>query len=89
MDHFRPKGKALDEDKTPHEGYAWLAFDWRNYRIAGSYPNSPHNDEDGVTRGKWDFFPLANGCVRANWANRDCAQEVCLILDPAKKATLT
>src|ERR1700730_11100098 len=36
VDHFRPKGRALDEDKTPHEGYAWLAFDWKNYRIAGS-----------------------------------------------------
>lgn len=85
VDHFRPKGRALDEDKTVHEGYAWLAFDWRNYRIAGSYPNSPHRDDQGETRGKWDFFPLASGCVRASWANRICDKEICLILDPAKK----
>ena len=73
VDHFRPKKRTLDEDKTEHEGYHWLAFDWRNYRIAGSYTNSPHRDGQGVTRGKWDYFPLANGSVRANWHQRDCS----------------
>ncbi len=82
VDHFRPKKRALDADRTEHEGYYWLAFDWKNYRIAGSYPNSPHRDETGVTRGKWDYFPLADGCGRASWNNRDCSGEVCLLLDP-------
>lgn len=85
VDHFRPKKRALDADKTEHEGYAWLAFDWMNYRIAGSYPNAPHQDDSGTTRGKWDFFPLANGCVRADWDHRDCGNEICLLLDPTKK----
>jgi hypothetical protein len=85
VDHFRPKGRALDEDKTEHEGYDWLAFDWTNYRIAGSYPNSPHKDSNELVRGKWDFFPLAPGSIRASWNNRDCAHEVCLILDPANR----
>lgn len=85
VDHYRPKGQALDEDETKHDGYVWLAFDWRNYRIAGSYPNSPHKDGAGVTRGKWDFFPLAAGSIRANWGSRDCAKEYCLILDPTNK----
>lgn len=86
VDHFRPKNRALDEDKTVHDGYTWLAFDWKNYRVAGSYPNSPHTDDEGKTRGKWDFFPLAPGCVRASWTNRVCQNEICLILDPTKKA---
>jgi uncharacterized protein (TIGR02646 family) len=84
VDHFRPKKRALDEDQTEHEGYHWLAFDWKNYRIAGSYPNSPHKDGGGVTRGKWDYFPLASGSVRASWDHRDCRQEICLLLDPAR-----
>jgi hypothetical protein len=84
VDHYRPKKRALDEDKTEHEGYHWLAFDWENYRIAGSFPNSPHTDGEGVTRGKWDYFPLANGSVRATWDNRDFGHEICLLLDPAK-----
>lgn len=86
VDHFRPKSRALDEDRTIHEGYSWLAFDWKNYRIAGSYPNSPHTDGEGNTRGKWDYFPLLSGSVRATWDQRDISREVVLILDPAKKA---
>ena len=86
VDHFRPKKRALDEDRTEHEGYHWLAFDWRNYRIAGSYPNSPHRDGQGVTRGKWDYFPLTKDSVRANWNQRDCSGETCLLLDPTNRS---
>jgi len=85
VDHFRPKKQVRDEDGTEHEGYYWLAFDWKNYRISGSYPNAPHRDEHGETRGKWDYFPLANGCTRADWEHRDCTGEVCLLLDPANR----
>lgn len=84
VDHFRPKKRALDEDKSEHDGYPWLAFDWKNYRIAGSYPNSPHKDGEGETRGKWDYFPLAQGSVRATWDRRDCCHEICLLLDPVR-----
>jgi len=59
VDDYRSKKRTLDEDKTEYDGYHWLAFDWKNYRIAGSFPNSPHKDGEGVTRGKWDYFPLA------------------------------
>lgn len=85
VDHYRPKGRALDEDGTVHDGYSWLALDWLNYRIAGSYPNSPHKDDLGVTRGKWDYFPISSRSTRATWENRNTEGEICLILDPTKK----
>ena len=85
VDHFRPKKRALDADRKEHEGYHWLVFDWENYRIAGSYPNAPHKNERGKVRGKWDYFPLAEGCTRANWENRDCSGEICLLLDPTSR----
>ncbi len=86
VDHFRPKKCAVDADGTEHDGYYWLAFDWKNYRISGSFPNAPHKDDDGVTRGKWDYFPLANGSPRADWDHRDTRTEVCLLLDPINPA---
>lgn len=61
VDHFRPKTE-----------YQWLAFDWRNFRIAGAIPN----------RKKSNHFPLPNGCRRACWTDRNCAEEACLLLDP-------
>ncbi|MCK4106602.1 hypothetical protein [Acinetobacter radioresistens] len=85
VDHFRPKSRALDEDRTKHPGYDWLAFDWKNYRIAGSYPNSPHTDNEGITRGKWDYFPLVKNTPRASWDDRDLSKEIILLLDPTKK----
>ena len=52
VDHFRPKGRIKD---TPggdtSEGYWWLAFDWRNYRICGQLLN--------VKKG--DLFPICEG----------------------------
>lgn len=85
VDHFRPKGRSVDPDNTVHPGYYWLTWDWLNYRIAGSYPNSPHTDDEGTTRGKWDFFPLGRGSIRATWENRSTDREQCLILDPTNK----
>ena len=84
VDHYRPKKRTLDLDKTEHSGYHWLAFDWTNYRIAGSYSNSPHKDNGGVVRGKLDYFPLMKGCAHATWADRDFSNETCLFLDPTK-----
>lgn len=85
VDHFRPKGKSVDEDGKEYDGYQWLAFNWENYRIAGSYPNSPHKDGSGVVRGKWDYFPLAKGSSRASWSDRDTKNERYLLLDPTNE----
>lgn len=91
VDHFRPKSRVTAHPKKPtnarEEGYWWLAFDWRNYRLAGAWANSPHKVEDGgetVTLGKWDYFPLLNDSFRALGPGDDHEQEQALLLDPVK-----
>lgn len=39
VEHYRPKKSAKDADGTEHEGYWWLAFDWKNFRICGNAGN--------------------------------------------------
>ena len=40
LDHFRPKGKAEDEDSNIQDGgYWWLSFNWKNYRYSGPAGN--------------------------------------------------
>lgn len=82
VDHFRPKNLARQLDGTEREGYWWLAFDWRNYRISGSICNSPHCGADGVTHGKADYFPLKEGCIPATYPNCDLEEEIIYLLDP-------
>ncbi len=89
VDHFRPKGRVANHPECPGnsrevEGYWWLAFDWRNYRVACSICNSPHT-EDGETLGKWDYFPLCtNDAVHSPTANID--EEIPLLLDPTRES---
>ena len=71
VEHFRPKKSAKDEDGTEHEGYWWLAFDWKNYRIIGSVGNPT----------KGTFFPLRSGCSRASPFG-DLRYEDPMLLDP-------
>lgn len=82
VDHFRPKNSAKELDGTIREGYWWLAFNWSNYRIAGSICNSPHCSADGDTRGKADFFPLKKGSPVANSPDCDLEDEIIYLLDP-------
>jgi hypothetical protein len=44
VDHFRPKGRAAQMDKTERSGYWWLTFDWKNYRLAGQLLNVKKRD---------------------------------------------
>lgn len=88
VDHFRPKNnvKALNWDGFEtiniDEGYWWLAFDWKNYRPAGEITNRKNSDEDGVCRGKQDYFPLLKGCQCAANPNDTIEYEIPVILDP-------
>ena len=51
VDHYRPKGRAKDLDGNECEGYWWLAFEWKNYRICGQLINVK----------KLDVFPIVEG----------------------------
>lgn len=82
VDHFRPKNKAKNLDDSEREGYWWLAFDWRNYRIAGTICNRPHGNENDEQRGKGHFFPLNEHCIPANGPNCDLDDEIIYLLDP-------
>jgi len=72
VDHFRPKNRAKQLDGTEREGYWWLAFDWRNYRISGSVGN--------IRKG--DYFPLKDGSPVATSSECDLRDEVIYLLDP-------
>lgn len=49
VDHFRPKGRAAQMDGTKRQGYWWLVFDWRNYRLCGQLLNVKKRDIFPVT----------------------------------------
>ena len=72
VEHFRPKKSARDLDGAECEGYWWLAFNWKNFRICGSVGNSK----------KGTFFPLRDGCNRIG-VDGDTRLEDVMLLDPA------
>lgn len=88
VDHFRPKNNVKPykseniETINIEDGYWWLAFDWTNYRISGAMSNSANAAEDGICRGKQDYFPLRKGCYCADKPECDHNQEMYAILDP-------
>ncbi|GIA13690.1 hypothetical protein VCSRO179_0074 [Vibrio cholerae] len=85
LEHFRPKNKVANEN---HNGYWWLAFDWRNYRIASSIVNVRKTDiRNGYVQGKGTYFPLVSGSRANDYrpTNRDplsIGDESALLLDP-------
>jgi len=81
VDHFRPKNR-VDEDPG-HDGYWWLAFQWRNYRYASQWCNQHRvSDVNGTSGGKWDRFPLCLGSFRARLETDDYELEQPELLDP-------
>ncbi|WP_338848806.1 hypothetical protein V8J88_07775 [Massilia sp. W12] len=72
VDHYRPKGRVQELNGQQSAGYWWLAFDWRNYRMAGQLINVK----------KRDHFPLQEG-ARAQPGDRLSLQlEAPLLIDP-------
>lgn len=82
VDHYRPKNKSQSGE---HNGYWWLAFDWRNFRYSCTYCNSRRKDvSKGTTGGKHDNFPLFNPEERATPEKPDFSRELPLLLDPTE-----
>jgi hypothetical protein len=44
VDHYRPKGRVRDLAGNEDDGYWWLAFNWKNYRICGQLINVKKSD---------------------------------------------
>lgn len=55
VEHYRPKKSAKENDGSVVEGYWWLAFDWKNFRICGNAGN----------RKKGAYFPLHKNSNRS------------------------
>lgn len=72
VEHFRPKSEAKDLDGNKRDGYWWLAFDYKNYRICGGAGNSS----------KSIYFPLCSGSHEATDEDRNYHDERPLLLDP-------
>ncbi len=86
VEHFRPKGRLSGES---FPGYWWLAFDWRNYRIASHLANTRRYDaRNKGMRGKGSYFPLSAGTRAAYTAVPAANDPLCvacetpLLLDP-------
>lgn len=90
VDHFRPKAEAKRCSLvTDADGYAWLAFDWENFRLAAQNTNRLNRDKvAGLTFGKGSWFPLLEGSVKACWDDRCLEQEKPLLIDPVNKNDL-
>lgn len=72
IDHYRPKSRVSDLERNQRDGYWWLAFDWRNYRICGQLINTKKND----------VFPLGEGqCATVDDPN-SLKLEAPLLIDP-------
>ncbi len=81
LDHFRPKGRIVED--AAHEGYWWLAFKWQNFRFSSQWCNQRRNDRINKTSGgKGDHFPLRPMSFRARLETDDFEREDVELLDP-------
>lgn len=77
VEHFRPKKackRFMGQQKATYEdGYWWLTYDWKNYRICGNVGNS----KKGI------IFPLQHGSLVATYGGHSYLNENHMLLDPA------
>jgi len=80
VEHFRPKKackrKVGQKRITYEDGYWWLTYDWKNYRICGNVGNG----KKGI------MFPLLIGSSVATCNGLSYQNECPIFLDPASPA---
>lgn len=88
IDHFRPKAQSKKENGfvIREDGYWWLSYHWKNFRLAGSLINKLRRDKfeknkDDVL-GKGNFFPLESDSQIAKVGDLYCSCERPILLDP-------
>ena len=88
IEHYRPKARAtINNELILKDGYWWLSYHWRNFRLAGSFVNKRSKDlfaiDDSVF-GKGNHFPLEESSITALPEDMYCFDEKPLLLDPIK-----
>jgi hypothetical protein len=79
VEHFRPKLRVTG---VQHAGYWWCVFKWENYRLSHPLVNKRITDyQTGEVVGKGCYFPLQEGCHRAETENEQ-VNEVPVLIDP-------
>lgn len=79
VEHFRPKKSSRGVKGPERDGYWWLAFDYMNFRIAGTVPN----------RKKGVWFPLRRGSPCSTYQQQCEGDEVPHFLDPTNAHDVT
>lgn len=79
VEHYRPKKFARNIKGPVRDGYWWLAFDFMNFRIAGTVPN----------RKKGVWFPLRHGSPCSSFTRRCEGDEIPHFLDPTNAHDVT
>ncbi|EPN1320861.1 hypothetical protein [Enterobacter hormaechei] len=79
VEHFRPKKASRNVKGPERDGYWWLAFDYMNFRIAGTVPN----------RKKGAWFPLRYGSPCSSYAHRCEGDEIPHFIDPTNAYDVT
>jgi hypothetical protein len=88
IDHFRPKAQSKQDNKIiiRDDGYWWLSYHWKNFRLAGSLINKLRKDrfdkDTDEVLGKGNFFPLEPDSPVAQAEDYYCTCERPMLLDP-------
>jgi uncharacterized protein (TIGR02646 family) len=88
VDHFRPKlGITVDGVRlAEHEGYYWLAYEWRNFRLSCQRCNRPEKDHADTLHGKANEFPIKDEAQRCSLPAASLDTELPRLLDPCVQA---